>query len=215
MSTFLSHFSPQRSNPEDLEKILVQREDLLAASVAKLRESVLTANKHHLLFIGPRGAGKTNLVALIHHRLQSQPDLAPNLRVAWLNEDETSSSFLKLLLRIYRALAARYPAEFTLSLATEVIGHPADVALANLERAFLAHLGSRTCLVLVENLDHLFDTLPEPELRRWRAFIQNHPVIATVGTAQRLFDGVSSRDHVFFGYFDTHHLKPFSPEDAR
>jgi len=215
MSAFLSHFSPQRSSPEDLEKILVQREDLLAASVAKLRESVLTANKHHILLIGPRGAGKTNLVALIHHRLQSQPDLAPSLRVAWLNEDETSSSFLKLLLRIYRALAARYPAEFTLSLATEVIGHSADVALANLERAFLAHLGSRTCLVLVENLDHLFDTLPEPELRRWRAFIQNHPVIATVGTAQRLFDGVSNRDHVFFGFFDTHHLRPFSPEDAR
>lgn len=215
MSTFLSHFSPQRSSPEDLEKILVQRAALLASSVAKLRESVLTTAKHHLLFIGPRGAGKTNLVALIHHRLQSQTDLAENLRIAWLNEDETSSSFLKLLLRIYRALAARYPAEFTLPIATEVIGHPPEVALANLERAFLAHLGAHTCVVLIENLDHLFDTMPEPELRRWRGFVQNHPVIATVGTAQRLFDGVANRDHAFFGFFDTQHLKPFSPEDAR
>ncbi len=215
MSTFLSHFSPQRSNPEDLEKILVQREGLLAASVDKLRESARTPNKHHLLFIGPRGAGKTNLVALIHHRLQSQADLAPKVRMAWLNEDETSSSFLKLLLRIYRALAARYPSEFTLSLSTEIIGHPPDLALARLERGFLADLGARTCVVLVENLDHLFDTLPEAELRRWRAFVQNNPVFATVGTAQRLFDGVSNRDHTFFGFFDVHHLRPFSPEDAR
>lgn len=215
MSTFISHFSPQRSKPEDLEKILVQREALLSACVSKIRESVLTANKHHLLLVGPRGAGKTNMVALIQHRLQHQTDLADNLRFAWLNEDETSSSFLKLLLRIYRALAARYPTEFTLSLATEILGKSADEALATLERAFLKDLGARTCVVLVENLDALFDTMPEAELRRWRAFLQNHPVTATVGTAQRLFDGVSDRDHTFFGFFDTQHLKPLSSEDAR
>ncbi|MEQ1752272.1 MAG: ArsR family transcriptional regulator, partial [Prosthecobacter sp.] len=68
---FISHFSPQRTDPELLERIHVQEErrHLLEESVSAMRESVLTANKHHLLFIGPRGAGKTHLVRLIHHRL--------------------------------------------------------------------------------------------------------------------------------------------------
>jgi DNA replication protein DnaC len=104
---FISRFSPNRTNPEILEKIFVQRQDLLEQSVAVLRESALTRNKHHLLFVGPRGCGKTHLLALIVHRLQQQADLADRLRIAWLNEDETSISFLDLLLRIYRALSDR------------------------------------------------------------------------------------------------------------
>jgi len=215
MSDFIRHFSPQRSRPEDLEKILVQRETLLTDSVAKLRASVLTPAKHHLLFVGPRGSGKTNMVALIQHRLSNQPDLTDRLRIAWLNEDETSTTFLKFLIRIYRALAARYPAEFTLSIQTDVLGRTSDEALRILSEAFLRQLDTHTCVVLVENLDALFDTMPEGELRIWRAFVQNNAVIATVGTAQTLFAGVSKRDHPFFGFFDTHHLPPLSPEDAR
>jgi tetratricopeptide (TPR) repeat protein len=215
MSDFIRHFSPQRSRPEDLEKILVQRETLLSDSVEKLRSSVLTPAKHHLLFVGPRGSGKTNMVALIQHRLSNQTDLGDRLRVAWLNEDETSTTFLKFLIRIYRALAARYPTEFTLSIQADVLGRTQAEALAILSEALLRQLGGRTCIVLVENLDALFDVMSEGELRTWRAFVQDHAVIATVGTAQRLFAGVSRREHPFFGFFDTHHLPPLSSEDAR
>src|ERR1035441_8367690 len=99
---FISRFSPNRTDPAILEQIFVQRRDLLDQSVAVLRESALTDNKHHLLFVGLRGCGKTHLLALIVHRLDQQTDLADRLRIAWLNEDETSISFLDLLVRIYR-----------------------------------------------------------------------------------------------------------------
>lgn len=214
MSEYIRQFSPQRSRPEDLEKILVKREPLLAAAVEKLRASVLSPAKHHMLFVGPRGAGKTHLVSLIQHRLDRE-ELADKVRFAWLNEDETSSSFLKLLLRIYRALASRYPSEFTLNIAKQVLGRSADEALGVLSKAFLEHMAERTCVVLIENLDELFDSMKESELLKWRAFLQNHAVIATVGTAQRLFDGVSDQKHVFYGFFDIQHLRPLSPEDAR
>ena len=81
---FLSHFSPQWTKPEYLEKILVQRGALLAASVAAVRDSVLTDRRRHLLFIGPRGAGKTHLVTLIQYRLSQDAALADRMRVAWL-----------------------------------------------------------------------------------------------------------------------------------
>ncbi len=216
---FISHFSPQRTDPELLEHIHVQRHDLLTESVARVRESVLTQDKHHLLFIGPRGVGKTHLVRLIHHRLsqqaKTQPELAQRLRFAWLNEDETATSFLRLLILIYRDVSLRYPDEFPAADLQSIYGQSADLAREQLGASLLRHLGSdSTLVVLLENLDSLFKHMPEGEQRIWRAFVQNHPVFATVGTAQSLFDGVSDRNQPFFGFFDTRHLQPLSVEDA-
>ncbi len=212
--TFISQFSPQRTDPEALEQILVQRHELLAESVGKIRESVLTRNKHHLLVIGPRGAGKTHLTTLIHHRLTRQADLGDKMRFAWLNEDETSTSFLKLLIRIYRDLSKRYPSEFPENDLESIFGRDADTARELLSNSLVRHIGDRIIVLLIENLDSLFNAMPEVEQRTWRAFVQNHPVFATVATAQSLFGGVSDRDQPFFGFFDTIHLKPLGVEDA-
>lgn len=211
---FLSRFSPQRTDPEALEQILVQRHDLLAESVERIRDSVLTDNKHHLLFIGPRGIGKTNLVSLIVHRLKKQPKLQSKMRLAWLNEDETATSFLKLLILIYRDLTQRYPDEFLAADLQKVYGHKPDHARELLGASLLEHLGKRTLVVIMENLDSLFKDMPVEEQRTWRAFVQNHPVFATVGTAQSLFDGVSERTEPFFGFFDTRHLDNLTVDEA-
>jgi tetratricopeptide (TPR) repeat protein len=211
---YISHFSPQRTNPEALESIFVQRHELLADCVERIRESVLSDNKHHLLFIGPRGAGKTHLVTLIAHRIGQQNDLADKLRLAWLNEDEVSTSFLKLLLRMYRDLSIRYPTEFPVIDQQAIYGKEPEVARDLLGAAMLRHLGSRTLLVIIENLDSLFANMSVGEQRTWRAFVQNHPVFATVGTAQSLFPGVSDRKEPFFGFFDTLHLRPLTAIEA-
>ena len=211
---FISRFSPNRTAPEDLERIHVQRHQLLKEAVDLLRESALTENKHHLLFIGPRGCGKTHLLALIVHRLQAQADLAGRLRIAWLNEDETSTSFLDLLLRIYRALAGRYPDEFPRADLKPLYGRKPEEARLQLEQILVERIQKRTVLVLVENLDALFEQFDNLEQRTWRAFIQNHPVFATAATAQRLFAGVSDREQPFFGFFDTRHLRPLTVDEA-
>lgn len=212
---FLSHFSPQWTDPQYLEDILVQREDLLQESVALMRESVLTENKHHLLFVGSRGAGKTHLLTLIHHRLLKDSGLQDRMRFAWLNEDETATSFLRLLVQIYRSLIERYPTEFPTATLSSLAGQDPAIAQERLGAALLRDLRGRTLVCLMENFDSLFRDLPEAEQRNWRAFVQNHPVFATVSTAQALFDGIADRDQPFFGFFDTRHLKPLTLEEAR
>ena len=72
-------FTPSRTDPKDLEFILVQRHQLLQDAVERVRESALTKHKHHLLFIGPRGCGKTHLVTLIVSRLLADPELADRM----------------------------------------------------------------------------------------------------------------------------------------
>jgi DNA-binding transcriptional ArsR family regulator len=212
---FISHFSPQWTDPKYLEEILVQRGDLLAESVASVRNSVLTDQRRHLLFIGPRGAGKTHLVTLIQHRLSQDAALTDRMRVAWLNEDETATSFLRLLIAIYRSLSERYPKEFPAETISKLAGKDPKTAEDQLTRDLLQNLDGHTIVCLMENLDSLFRSLSTAEQRNWRAFLQNHPVIVTVGTAQALFDGIADHDEPFFGFFDTRHLQPLSVDDAR
>jgi tetratricopeptide (TPR) repeat protein len=212
---FLSHFSPQWTDPKYLEDILVQRGDLLAESVAVVRDCVLTDQRHHLLFIGPRGAGKTHLVTLIQHRLSQDAALKNRMRVAWLNEDETATSFLRLLIAIYRSLSERYPEEFSADTISKLAGKDPGAAVEQLTGNLLRDLHGRIIVCLMENLDSLFRSLSVAEQRNWRAFLQNHPVIVTVGTAQALFDGIADQDEPFYGFFDTRHLKPLSADEAR
>lgn len=58
-------FTPSRTDPKYLEDIFVQRHELLQDAVVSVREIALTGRKHHLLFVGPRGCGKTHLITLI------------------------------------------------------------------------------------------------------------------------------------------------------
>ncbi len=176
----------------------------------RLRESVLTRNRHHLLLIGPRGIGKTHAVAMIQHKLEADADVRDKLRIAWLNEDESATSFLDLLMRILRTLQDRYPKEFTEDAISAVYDLPTDLALERAGRILLDGLESRVLLVAVENLDLLFAGLGDGGQKQWRAFIQENPVFTTLATSQQLFDGVSSRSNAFYGFFQIDYLKPLS-----
>lgn len=207
-------FTPQRDQPEELEKILVKRHALLESAVDKIRESVISPDKHRLLFIGPRGMGKSYLVTLIHHRLSMQEDLAEKMRFAWLNEDQTSTTFLHLLMRIYRKLSEQNPEEFPVSELDVIRGkEPAD-AREILGQSLIRHLENRTVVLLIENLDAIFNSMSEVEQRTWRGFIQDHPRFAIVATAQGLTKDISSKAKPFFGFFDIHHLEPLTVDEA-
>ncbi len=213
-STTIWVFTPSRNTPEELEAILVQRRELLADAVERVRESALTDHKHHQLFVGPRGSGKTFLTSLIVHRVQQDQGLAEPLRVAWLNEDATCTSLLELLIKIHSALGDRYPKEFLADALAPAYEMPTEAARVFVGRALLESLGTRTLLVVVENLDALFETLGDEGQHSLRAFIQENPRLAIVATAQRLVEDLSSRAKPFFGFFQTEYLKPLNLSEA-
>jgi len=207
-------FTPSRTAPEDLEAIFVQRHELLKDAVERVRESALTDHKHHLLFVGPRGCGKTHLVTLIVSRISADAEAAAALRLAWLNEDETCTSLLELLLKIHSALEKRYPAEFRADALAEAYELKPAVALDFVAKRLLSGLGSKTLVIVTENLDALFDSMGQQGQKQLRAFIQEHPQVAIVGTAQRLVEDLSDRASPFFGFFQTEHLKTLTVEQA-
>lgn len=212
---FISRFSPNRTSPHDLEAITVHGDGYIAEAVESVRTCLQTNNADHLLFVGPRGAGKTHAITLIHHRISQAEDLREKLRVAWLNEDETSDSLLSLLLRIYRALSKEYPDEFPSSL-TDVIFDctDPDKATEMMAELLLKQLRNRTLLLLMENMDALFRDMSEVEQIQCRSLICEHPRFCTVATAQRLFQEVSEEGGIFSGFFQIVELQPFTVESA-
>ncbi len=210
---FVSRFSPNRTDPALLEAIFVQRHTLAGAWFDRLRDSVLTGVKHHLLAVGPRGCGKSHLVALLVSRLRKDPEVASRVRIAWLPEDETTTSFWKFLLRILRALGSEYGEEFP-PLPREQLEDESDARRAAvLSEYLLERLDGRTLVVVVENLDDAMRGLKDEGQKRWRAFLQEHPVSATLATSQQISEDLSSRDRPFFNFFQVEHLEPLTADE--
>ncbi|MBB5035541.1 winged helix-turn-helix transcriptional regulator [Prosthecobacter vanneervenii] len=207
-------FTPSRTDPAHLESILVQRQGLLQDAVDRVVDSATTGSKHYQLFVGPRGCGKSHLVSLIVSRLGKDERVHDRLRIAWLNEDETSTTLLDLLLKIHAALEARYPAEFQEAQLAEAYELKPAQALDFVSARLLAALGSHTLLVVTENLDALLTSLGDSGQKQLRAFIQENACVCFVATAQRLVDAMTHRDNPFHGFFHTEHLKPLNVSEA-
>jgi tetratricopeptide (TPR) repeat protein len=211
---FVSRFSPNRTDPEVLEAIFVQRQRLAEVWLGRLRDSVFTEVKHHLLAVGPRGCGKSHLVALLVSRLRKDPAVRERVRIAWLPEDESTTSFWKFLLRILRALNDEYGDEFPSPPRERIAEATDDRRSAILADYLLKKLDGRTLLVVVENLDDVMRGLKAEGQKRWRAFLQEHPVAATLATAQQLTKDISDRDRPFFNFFQIEHLRPLTTDEA-
>lgn len=212
---YLSHFTPSMMAPHTLEAMLVQREPLLARGVDNIIESLRTGSAHHTLFVGPRGIGKTHLIALIHHRLAQSTLVQEQALIAWMREEEWGvTSFFELVMRLLRTLNVSYPALDIAQRMQPILDLPLKAAEQQAEALLLELLGDKRLVVLLENLDDLFEQLGDKGQKALRAFLQNHNKLVLTCTSPALFAGVSLQKSAFYGFFDIEPLKELGFEDV-
>jgi tetratricopeptide (TPR) repeat protein len=217
-----STFTP--SDPDKLEALFVARESLARSLMASIRDSALTDNKHQRLLVGPRGIGKTHLIALINHRVRADAELTARLRIAWLPEDPYVPGYAQLLALILRRLRDDEPDLGWLGERLEAVLDVADTGhqeamLEGLIAEALQDLAEdpargRALLLLVENLDDLLADLRQDGQRKLRALIQNTGRVAILATTTSLTDPLTDQKEAFYGFFRTQRLEPFGAEDA-
>jgi DNA-binding transcriptional ArsR family regulator len=217
-----STFTP--SDPDKLEALFVARESLARSLLASIRDSALTDNKHQRLLVGPRGIGKTHLIALINHRVRADAELTARLRIAWLPEDPYVPGYAQLLALILRRLRDDEPDLGWLGERLDAVLEVADTGhqeamLEGLIAEALQDLAEdpargRTLLLLVENLDDLLADLRQDGQRKLRALIQNTGRVAILATTTSLTDPLTDQKEAFYGFFRTQRLEPFGAEDA-
>jgi tetratricopeptide (TPR) repeat protein len=217
----ISAFTPSLMSPQELETILVQRQDLAQELFEKILLSATTPAKHYALLIGMRGMGKTHLVALIYYRLLAEfvktPALKDKLVIAWLREEEWGvDSWLDLVSRILRALAVEEPQSKLLleELRRISIEDSIDRAAANATRLLKEAIGDRTLLLIMENLDDLFKGLGEAGQQQFRSFLQAEQCCTILATTPALFNAVQSRTKPFFGFFNPIYLDRLTVPEA-
>jgi DNA polymerase III delta prime subunit len=210
---YLSHFTPSMMAPETLEAMLVQREPVLTRALDHVVESLRTGSRHHTLFVGPRGIGKTHLISLLHHRLIQTQEAKDEALIAWMREEEWGvTSFFELVMRILRTLDATYP-QFNITERTQPLYDlKVDEAAKQAEALLLDVLAGKCLVILMENLDDLFDQIGDQGQKAWRAFIQNHGNMLLVCTTPSLFAGVSIHKSAFYGFFD---IEPLAERGTR
>ncbi|MEQ9480878.1 tetratricopeptide repeat protein [Coleofasciculus sp. F4-SAH-05] len=221
----VSRFTPSLMQHEDLEAIFVQRHQLAEDIVERISDSVLTPSPHHTLLIGSRGIGKTHLVSLVYHRIRKQEALQNRLLIAWLREEEWGvTSFLDLLLRIFRALqendgdfakiqvkGGREGLIKRVESLYELSPDEAEQAGAELLKEII---GENSLLLLMENLDDIFSGLGKKGQKQLHAFLQENPGCMILATSQSLFDEVKKEKSLFYRFFHIDHLEDLTVEEA-
>lgn len=213
LDSYISYFTPSEMSHETLEAILVKRQKLVERLVDRVRESVLTAAKHQSILLGPRGMGKSHLVALVYHRVKAIAELDGKIALAWLAEEEWSVAalvdlyvvLLDALEKEYGGLQTRIDALYDLPM-RERTG-----AAADLIRTFI---GGRTLFLLVENLEEIFRGLSRDELWAFRSFLSQKPFATILATTPSLFNGINRQEEAFFGFFQPTYLDELTAKEA-
>jgi tetratricopeptide (TPR) repeat protein len=215
----LSNFTPSIMAPQVLEDILVQRHELAADLVDRIIISITTENKHYPLLIGARGMGKTHLVSIVYNRIKQREDLSDLIMIGWLREEEWGiSSWLDLVVRIFRSIGEEYPnteiAMIAINNITILQTHSSTEAEVLAESLLAELVGKKTLFLIIENLDDVFDGLGTNGQQRLRSFLQEYKCCTILATTPVLFNGITSRDEAFYGWFTPFHLQPFTHTDA-
>ena len=201
----ISYYTPSTMPEALLEQLFVARHNLLETLMKRVEKLGQTPSPHHTIIIGPRGAGKTHLISLIYYRAKRivSHDSETELRIAWLPEDPWNiCSYKRLLIEVLKA--------------TSPIPNLKDLHINELDGR-LRHV-CRTggpILVLVENFDQILEAFGDIDQQRLRNLLQTESNILLIASTTRLDRNFSGHASPFFEYFDTIHLQPFSPEDAR
>lgn len=210
-----SSFNPSMVAPERLERVLVARHQLLQDVTDRLWNSTETRNCPAIVLVGPRGMGKSHLVALANHRLKQRDPEGAKVAIAWLEEDPWKvQTYFDLLCTVLRALEGS-AGEQSLRHDTRNELHDLERRESEAVRRIRQSVGEeRTLVVIVENLTAILENLGTEGQRKWRALLQDSKRWALLATAPAISRKLSAYGEPFYGFFQVEVLNGLAPEDG-
>ncbi len=209
------------TSPERLRHTTVAREHVLDNAVASLRGSVRRKSKNHLLFIGPRGIGKTHLLSCVEDIIRSDEALGQKIVVARFPEEANRTlSFADFLIGLCRILSdvledeprwAKLLAEVQ---AEDDDARVADTLVPAIRQENRRH--GRTLLVMLENLGEVLSRQIRDanDVAALRKFLMADNGCLLVATAPMHFDGITDIRQPFYDFFDIQMLESLSFEET-
>ena len=209
------------TSPERLRYTSVAREHLLDNAIESLRGSVGRKSKNHLLFIGPRGIGKTHLLSCIEDAVQSDETLSASVVIVRFPEESNRTlsfaDFLIGMCGILKEVLEDEPLWTELFAAVETEEDDARVAdtLVPAIREENRRRG-RTLLVMLENLGEILtrQIRDKNAVAALRKFLMADNGCLLLATAPLHFDGITDVGQPFYDFFDIQILENLSFEET-
>ena len=197
------------TSPERLRHTSVAREQVLDNAVESLRGSVGRKSKQHLLFIGPRGIGKTHLLDWIEDTVQSDETLSASYLVVRFPEESNRTlsfaDFLIGLCQILKDVAEDEPLWTGLfdKVQTEEDNARVRDTLVPAIRA-QNRQSNRTLIIMLENLGEIFtrQIRDKNDLASLRKFFMGDNGCLLLATAPLHFDAITDVGQPFYDFFD-------------
>ena len=187
-------FTPDFMAAEQIEAITVGRKGLLSHSAAKILRAARDGRTINMIFVGPRGIGKSHAALRLAHELSG----GGRMTLAQLSEEEYSVSSLDgFFSRVLDALGERIP----------------DAAERGQDIAERARSVFRECrergrpvVILAENMQTLFSEM-EQDLPALRSIMLEDQSFFIIGTALSEFDQITSPAAAFYNFFEINRLR--------
>ena len=209
------------TSPERLRDTSVAREHIVDNAIESLRGSVGRKSKHHLLFIGPRGIGKTHLLSCIEDTVQSDETLSASVVVVRFPEESNRTlsfaDFLIGMCGILKEVLEDEPLWSELFATVQTEEDDARVAdtLVPAIREENRRRG-RTLLVMLENLGEILgrQIRDQNDVAALRKFLMADNGCLLLATAPLHFDGITDMGQPFYDFFDIQILENLSFEET-
>ena len=209
------------TSAERLRHTSVARRHLLDNAIESLRGSAGRKSKNHLLFIGPRGIGKTHLLSCIEDAVRSDEALGANVVVVRFPEESNRTlsfaDFLIGMCGILKDVLEGEPLWSKLYAAVHTEEDDARVAdtLVPAIREENRRRG-RTLLVMLENLGEILgrQIRDKNDIASLRKFLMSDNGCLLLATAPLHFDGITDIAQPFYDFFDIQILENLSFEET-
>lgn len=214
-SRLSSRFSPRSLAPEQLERLTVAREGLLAALERVVVGVAASGAARFDVLIGPRGSGKSHCLGVLEGRLRASAQLTERAVLVAPPEHVRPTSLVSLLAAVLRELPDDPdvgPASHALqSLQRQTDGNQEQRAVDLIR----GRLEGRSLIILLENLDELFEALGREGQQRLRNILQTQRRWSIVASSCTLSPAFVKYEAPFHGTFNQHLLEALSPEESR
>ena len=201
--------------------ITVARDSLLQDTLDILHSSMSRNSKHHFLFIGPRGMGKTHLLSLIEDEIAASTDLSAHYVVArFPEESHRTLSFADFLLGLCEVLGDVLPDEpLWRDLHQRLRTEDNDTTIIDTLVPTLRQQNRerhRTVLVMLENLGEIFtrQIKKKTDIGALRKFFMDDNGCLLIATALLHFDAITSVEEPFYDFFDVQILEDLSATET-
>jgi DNA-binding MarR family transcriptional regulator len=221
--TGTSIYTPSTLSAEALEELFVAREPILEQIAIRIADASKGPSRNHTLLIGPRGAGKTHLIAMAYNRavLAQTRGLEPfagkrnsktqsatkqrSFQLSWLPEDPWGiASYRHLLMAILGGLRSGADKSANRTLKDEDLENQLTVAASN----------DGPIVVFLENLDQILEAITNKGQQRLRHLAQSGALLFVASTT-RLSRALASVDGPLYGFFTETELAPLRVDEAK